>query len=371
MYQPILDKIKLFLVKVSDPADKTSIILFTFSKIVRALTFLVKNIFEITYSILRVIPWVSLSFMVFNSAVKIINTLTSTSDTNPVRGVKLVAAIIRFGLSIAALVALGLVLLEAGLPIMIALVATEVLQNIFLISISVYDRHFGVWKHERDELLHLKEELHNTYENYTCTNNKSNANVEQKIILIQNRITVIENSDREKRADIAEKVNGSVLAVITFCSVIMLLTPAALFGAGILIGISLYSAADKFNINPLRYLANKLFGYPFQLKKPLTSFAEVKSDLAVKYHGANVKSGNAISVDSSSGTMKKVFQTIGKPEAVQVTNDHVQASIPVCQPVLSLQQSFAKSENNNSEFVRDTEVKEINTSQGGLALAGM
>lgn len=300
----VSNKLKDISQKIINPTDKATYIISAISRIVRSLSHIIINLFELTHDVLRAVPWIANIMLIFSSIIKVVNTLAATSETLPSRGAKLAASVLRIGFGVASITFMCLALFKLILPIIVATIATEIVLNTFLIGESLYGRFFGAWKKEKNACVTLKNEMTATYQSYIVTKKALDTlrintpddiiqqqklsqeceQLKEKTITIHTRINTIKNRERERYRDIADKAHFTLIAAASLTGAALLLTPAAIIGAGILIGAACYSIMIKLDINPIRWLYTKVFGDPFQTKPASTDFNTIAGHIKKNTH---------------------------------------------------------------------------------------
>lgn len=184
-------------------------------------------------------------------------------------------------------------------------------------------------------------------------------------LVIQQRIL---NKDESKNAKlnqtIAKKAHSAAIALSFLVgSILFLFPPTAPIGAGILLGTSIYALVDTFQLNPLRYIANKItqkFKTPFTIKETVKEEAEQSQPHPELEKNKQVEIHNS-EVGVFKGIKLRPFGKITiKPNDKQATKNDVEkisSPSPLAKAWAKISRSLNKKPSTESQTKKDSKDK--------------
>lgn len=214
---------------------------------------------------------------------RIYSAITTTKEPTPARylsqGVKIASAIGSLSLAVlTAIVTVGLI--SIATPILILAGAIKsVAENTWELSKAIYQRISKGTAIEK-QIADLETKIRSQP---TETKNKLTPHSPDII-----KLTDLYNEKNKLNAKIANKAHLLAISVTAVIGAVLLFTPLAPIGVGILIGTAAYGIADALNLNPLKWIAghiSKKLKSPFAQKTPeevLNAMQEPGEKLAKK-----------------------------------------------------------------------------------------
>ena len=193
------------------------------------------------------VPIVDAAVMLLMCMLAVITVLTVGNHSTATRAVKCTIA-----LSLLAIVVVSFVVPSVAIPI--ALFALVFANRLWDFACVLHNRLLGDYKMITGELAILKEKL-------------TQCRSPEEVSKLNIEIVKKENMIRVRNGALADSIHAYIVGAITLTGTILLMPPFTAIGLGILFGIGVYGVLEKFEINPLRWIGNKIFNYPFAEKK--------------------------------------------------------------------------------------------------------
>ena len=156
----------------------------------------------------------------------------------------------------------------------IALFALVCANRLWDIGNAICKRFFGDWKKTKDKIAALKNELDEIHE-YKNKLDRTLGEIEnlsdedrikaQKQLLQeakekQNQLFQLEKADRDQFFALMNNLHGLATVLISLTGVILLIPPFTTIGIAILFAVGVYNLMNTFDLNPLRWFADRFFG---------------------------------------------------------------------------------------------------------------
>lgn len=270
-------------------SDRGNNVLANLSGIEAGIDYFVRNIGGFLRIVMNAIPWLATISLIFHCLTKATMATFASHEGKYTRAVKITTACIALSVGI-----ITLIFTQLALPLILASAISDTLEGAWDIVTTVKNRFFGKWKQERSE---FKKDTKDFYQRLSRNphliktidehrrHGKANHLTfeEQEIIELDRRLTQKSNSERNHRGALVDNIHGCIINSVTVIGVILLFTPAAPVGAGILIGTACYGFLDKLHLNPFKWLAKKIIDNPFEEKTHHASIENIQSTIQKKH----------------------------------------------------------------------------------------
>lgn len=257
---------------------------------------------------ISVVPFITGPLSILSNLYNAIKSGIDKTTILPTKIVKIIAALTSIALTITMLAITAIVI-----PLVVAASALFVASTLWDVGVSVCSRLFGEWKKDVQKLHELK------------------ANTDSDEFEIKRS----ENKVLAHKLELYENIHTLVLSVISLTAAALLLTPLAPVGAIILAIVAGYTVLDRLGINPLRKLANKIFGHPFKElelipaeKIQINTNEMYLGQQAELFKGLGVFEAKAIEIESIGQEEIKLVDVPGKESNVVAIQEEVKSASP-------------------------------------------
>ena len=354
--------------QVTNTVNKTSNIVGDISRVLFSIIYYIELYGPAVKSLLTAVPIISMVLIVLSSMLKGVFALVSSDEHPATRAMKVATAIAAITLSILGFIFIGAL---ASSTLFVIAAVTDLVHNAWEVGDLLCQRFFGQQKKNRQEISLMKNEMLDKYQEYNNLKNQletaklapdSNpANInelelrcrshEKEIVNLNNKIIEKKNIQLDQDAKLANKIQSTILCAAVVAGTVLMFTPFAAVGAAIIIGVALYSIVDKLELNPFKWLAKKMFGDPFEPKKPVDDFNQVKAKLDNKIALKNASMQNPDAANNVRASTKDIYQAIGVHETTAQQNTTSNNNNPQQIVEKSVMQNLSEPSNNVEESV--------------------
>ena len=239
-------------------------------------------------------PLISVALVLLSAMLKGTVAILSSDESKWLRAVKFATAIAAIAVTI-----IGFTVITESVAVVLVILSTaiDLVHNTCEMINLIYKRFTGEQKENRKIIVDEKKQLMDKYEEYKSLQSTiehetdptkltelklKSAQYESNMLQLHRDITARKNRQKENDCKLVNKIHAVVICTVAMAGSIMLLTPLAPIGAALLIGVAVYNLIERLNLNPLKYLANKITGNPLNQKNPAADFNELKKKLDKK-----------------------------------------------------------------------------------------